>query len=448
MDNPYPSSSTTRQLPRLGSHQPPEPPKKHGSGIGRVAVPLVAAIVGGAVALGGAAATGNLSGGDTTVVQEARNEPAVQISPPAQVDPERSAAEAEAAATDEPPKGGGALSVQEIVRRTSPAVVEVTVGGDILERRGRVINQQALGSGFVIDTAGHIVTNQHVVEGARTAAISFENGTVVEAEVLGTDPSADVAVLKIDALPDGVQPVDFGSSASLQVGDPVVALGNPLGQNRTATTGVVSALERIIEAPDGETAIQNAIRTDAAINQGNSGGPLFDRVGKVIGINSQIATRGGGSDGIGFAVPSDTVRPIVNAIISTGAATHAWVGIEGSPINAALAKAMGIPGQQGVVIGRIFDGSPAKSAGLRGATNYSEAFPGPGEERDLGVPEGADIIVEIDGVAITDMADVSRAVSSSSVGDEISIVILRDGVRQELTFNLGDRPSSASLNRP
>jgi S1-C subfamily serine protease len=330
------------------------------------------------------------------------------------------------------------LSVQEIVRRTSPAVVEVTVGGRIDELRGQVTNQQALGSGFVIDDAGHILTNQHVVAGFGTAAISFEDGSIQQARVLGEDASTDVAVLKVEDLPEGITPLAFASSADLHVGDGVVAVGNPLGQERTATTGIISALERVIVAPDNRTAIQNAIQTDAAINQGNSGGPLLDQAGRVIGINSQIATRGGGSDGIGFAVPVDTVRPVAESIIETGEPAHAWIGISGRPLNPALAEELGLDGQNGVAIVEVESGSPGAKAGLRGATN------GP----DAAVPTGADIIVAVAGEEIGDMADVSRAVSSRRVGDEISVTVLRDSGREELTFELGDRPADIGIDRP
>jgi S1-C subfamily serine protease len=399
----------------------------------RLAMPLVAAVIGGAVALGGAAITGNLGNGDTTVVRESPNQNAAITTDRSQL-PE----EAAAAAESDAPADAENLSVQEVVRRTAPAVVEVTVGGTIDALRGIVENQQALGSGFVIDDSGHILTNQHVVDGFNTAAITFEDGSILEAEVLGEDASTDLAVLKVLDLPNGVNPVTFASSANLQVGDSVIAVGNPLGQERTATTGIISALERVIQAPDNRTAIQNAIQTDAAINQGNSGGPLFDQAGRVIGINSQIATRGGGSDGIGFAIPIDTARPVVESIIDNGTPSHAWIGISGRPLSPPLAKELGLDDPNGVAIVAVEDGSPASGAGLIGASNDPEAA----------VPEGSDIIVEVAGQQIGDMADVSRAVSSRRVGDEISVVVLRDGERQELSITLGDRPSNIGIDRP
>ena len=432
MQNPYPPTETTRPIAA-------EPAPRR-SRIRRAALPLAAAIVGGAVALGGAAVTGNLGGGDTTIIREPS---AQQAALPAD-DGERP--EETAAASEAPAGATEALSVQEIVRRTSPAVVEVTVGGRIDPLQGRVLNQRALGSGFVIDDSGHILTNQHVVAGFDTAAVTFEDGSVLEAEVLGQDDSTDVAVLRVEALPPGVTPVSLGSSADLHTGDGVVALGNPLGQDRTATTGIVSALERNLDAPDGETVIQNAIQTDAAINQGNSGGPLFDLAARVIGINSQIATRGGGSDGIGFAVPIDTVRPVAQSIIETGEPQHAWMGISGLPLNPALAEALDLGDQRGVILNRVGPDSPAGRAGLVQA-------PDPGEsEREGGdivrAVRGADIMVEVDGTEIEDMADVSRAVSSRRVGDEISVTVLREGEREQITFALGDRPDDIDLGQP
>ncbi|MDH3227838.1 MAG: trypsin-like peptidase domain-containing protein, partial [Thermoleophilia bacterium] len=417
---------TTRQMPRP---EAPEPPRRRGM---RLAMPLTAAVIGGVVALGGAAVTGNLGGEQTTILRENPNQNAA-IATDSTPLPE----EAAAAAESDMPAGAESLSVQEIVRRTAPAVVEVSVGGQIDELQGVVENQQALGSGFVIDDSGHILTNQHVVNGFTAAAITFADGSIFKAEVLGEDASTDVAVLKVSSLPDGVTPVTFATSANLQVGDSVVAVGNPLGQERTATTGIVSALERVIVAPDNLTAIQNAIQTDAAINQGNSGGPLFDQAGRVIGINSQIATRGGGSDGIGFAVPIDTVRPVAESIIETGRPAHAWIGISGRPLNPPLAKALDLSGQRGVAIVEVEDGSPGADAGLEGAT-----------DPDAAVPAGADIIVEVAEQEIGDMADVSRAVSGRRVGDEISVTVLRDGERQELTFELGNRPTNIGIDQP
>jgi S1-C subfamily serine protease len=379
---------------------------------------VLAGLVGGAMALGGAAVTGNLGGDATTVV--------VRDTLPATTAP--LATPAPPAASSDGGSATGAPSVQAVVARSSPAVVKITVGEDGREADGR------LGSGFVIDDDGLLLSNSHVVEDADTVTATFEDGTETEARVLGRDESTDLAVLRVEDLPDGVEPLPLGSSLPLVVGDPVIAIGNPFGLERTATTGIVSALKRIIRAPN-DFEIQNVIQTDAAINQGNSGGPLLDDAGRVIGINTQIATGSGGNDGIGFAVPVDTLRPIVNAIVRTGEPEHAWVGVTGRTITPAMAEALDQPRVRGVAVVEVDGRGPAKAAGLRAATTPLEAD----------VPRGGDLIVEVQGRPVTDMADVSRAVSSRAVGDPLVMTVLRDGRRVTLTFTLADRPDDVGV---
>jgi S1-C subfamily serine protease len=218
------------------------------------------------------------------------------------------------------------------------------------------------------------------------------------------------------------------------VGDPVIAIGNPFGLERTATTGIVSALKRIITAPNGFE-IQNVIQTDAAINTGNSGGPLLDRDGRVLGINSQIATESGGSNGIGFAVPIDTIRPVADAIIARGRAEHAWLGVTGRSVTPAIARALGIGDVRGVAVIEVDERGPARAAGLRAATT----------PRDADVPRGGDLIVAVDGRAVEDMADVSRAVSSRAVGETLPLTVLRDERRVDLRIALSDRPDDVGV---
>lgn len=370
-------------------------------------------MIGGAVALGGAAVTGNL-GGDSTVI-------AGDPSPlPAAAPSDGRAATAVA------PAGRGLQSVQAVVAESAPAVVKVTVGG---EADGR------LGSGFLVDRRGRVLTNAHVVGDDTTATVTFDDGTESSARALGTDPSTDLAVLLVADLPRGVAPLPLGRSAALVVGDPVVAIGNPFGLERTATTGIVSALKRIITAPNGFE-IQNVIQTDAAINQGNSGGPLLDRRGRVLGINSQIATESGGSNGIGFAVPIDTIRPVADSIIATGRARHAWLGVTGRSVTPEIARALAIGDQRGVAVVAVDDRGPAAGAGLRAATT----------PRDADIPRGGDLIVAVDGRPVEDMADVSRAVSSRAVGDTLPLTLLRDGRRATLRIELDDRPGDVGVS--
>ncbi len=394
-----------------GGNTPPKP-----KGMKRVGAIALPAVVGAVTALAVLAGTGQLGGGDTTIIRETASGVTTSVS-----SARDAATEAESAAV--PSKG---LSVAEVVKRKSPAVVsisnETTQGG-------------SLGSGFLIDAAGHIITNAHVVDSASKTTVTFEDGTEAEGTILGVDTSTDVAVVKIDTVPTGVSPLPLGNSGGLTVGQEVVAIGNPYGYSGTATTGIVSALERVIESPSGFT-IQNAIQTDAAINQGNSGGPLFDRDGRVIGINSQIASKNGGNVGIGFAVPIDTVRPIVASIIASGTAQHAWIGIQGRELTPGLAEKLGLVGKRGVIVASLDDRGPANDAGMKAA-----------DSADAAVPKGGDLIVAVNGTPIADMADVSKAVANRKVGDQITLTVLRDGKSETLTLTLKDRPADVGAKK-
>jgi S1-C subfamily serine protease len=374
---------------------------------------LLPALIGGAVALGGAAVTGNL-GADTTIV---RTDPTPLPRP---VD-----APAAAARAEDPAAARG--TVQSVVAASSPAVVTVLVGP--AEAGGR------LGSGFLVDDRGRVLTNAHVIGDASSAQVLFEDGTEAEGRVLGTDESTDLAVLEVDEVPEDVRPLPLGRSRGLVVGDPVIAIGNPFGLDRTATTGIVSALKRRITAPNGFE-IQNIVQTDAAINQGNSGGPLLDASGRVLGINTQIASESGGSDGIGFAVPIDTIRPVADAIVETGEARHAWLGIKGRQITPAVARGLGDPDVRGVAVVEVDDRGPASAAGVVAATGAP----------DSEVPRGGDLIVAVDGRPVEDMADVSLAVSSRAVGDRLRLTLQRDGERRQVEVVLADRPDDVGVS--
>ncbi|MGI9538847.1 MAG: S1C family serine protease [Miltoncostaeaceae bacterium] len=379
---------------------------------------VLPAVVGGLVARGGAAATGNLcGGGETTTVGRPVAELAVDEGAP--VPPPPLATESRS--------DGSARTIQQIVKETSPSIVTVTSVGD---------DAPQLGSGFVIDRHGRILTNDHVLADEGVARVSFEDGTVREAEILGRDPSTDLAVLEVDELPASTKPVPLGSSSSLTVGDDVVAIGNPFGLERTATTGIVSGLKRNINAPDGFP-IQNTIQTDAAIDRGNSGGPLLDAAGRVVGINSQINTRDGDNDGVGFAIPVDTVRPVAESIIATGEPQHAWIGITGTQLTPDDAKELGVEGRRGVAVIEVDDRGPADEGGFRErASGVSDTEP----------PRGSDLIVEINGRAVIDMADVSQAVASRRVGASIEFGLLRDGEPLTITLTLADRPDDIGVD--
>ncbi len=297
----------------------------------------------------------------------------------------------------------------------------------------------ATGSGFLIDNEGHIVTNNHVVEGATKVEVRLgSSDTEHEAEVVGADPATDVALLKIDVPADQQHPLELGNSAQVQVGDPVVAIGNPFGLDRTVTAGIVSALQRQIQAPNGFS-ISHVIQTDAAINPGNSGGPLIDSAGKVIGINSQIQT-GGSSDGnvgIGFAVPINTAREVVEQIEEHGKVEHAFIGITGGSITPALAKALKLPVEKGVLVNEVSKGSPADKAGLEGGDTEATI-------EGVKVTLGGDIITEVNGKPISSMEDVINAVNSAQPGEKMELTLLRgDNETKHVTVTLGVRPKSA-----
>ena len=377
---------------------------------GTLALP---AVIGAVAAIGVLAGTGQLGGGDTTIIRESASGLSTSVS----------STSSDAAAAETPATTRG-LSVEQVVKRESPAVVLVS---------NETAQGGSLGSGFLIDDQGHVVTNAHVVDGATKTTVTFQDGTEGKGTILGVDKSTDVAVIKVSKVPAGVHPVPLGNSGDLTVGQDVVAIGNPYGYSGTATTGIVSALKRAIQSPSGFT-IQNAIQTDAAINQGNSGGPLFDNDGRVIGINSQIASENGGNVGIGFAVPIDTVRPIVDSIISGGKAQHAWIGIQGRELTPALAQKLGLDGKRGVVIASLDNRGPASDAGLKAA-----------DKADAAVPTGGDLIVAVNGKPVTDMADVAEAVASRKVGDQITVTVLRDGKSQTVTMTLKDRPADIGV---
>jgi S1-C subfamily serine protease len=300
----------------------------------------------------------------------------------------------------------------------------------------RVDHDSGLGSGFVIDKEGHILTNAHVVDGAQgSISVSFSNNERVEAKVIGVDNATDVAVLKVDVPASALTVIPLGSSSDLQVGSPVVAIGNPFGQDRTVTSGIISAMARQIQAPNG-FAINGAIQTDAAINHGNSGGPLLDMNGKVIGINSQIDTggTGDGNVGIGFAVPVDLVKQVTAELMATGKAQHAWLGVQLTDVDPTLASQVKIGSDYGAMIAGVTPESPAAKAGLTGAT---------GEVTIKGKTYaiGGDVVIAANGKKIENVADLQAAVSSGKPGDKLELTLKTgSGDTKQITVTLGDQP--------
>jgi S1-C subfamily serine protease len=311
------------------------------------------------------------------------------------------------------PAEGDALAISEIYERTYRGVVEITAGSGVGE---------AQGSGFVYDRDGHIVTNQHVVGGAGTISVELSDGSRHAARLVGTDPSTDLAVIRVNAPEALPEPLELGDSAEVKVGDGVVALGSPFGFEGTVTSGIVSALHRQMTAPNQFT-INDSIQTDAAINHGNSGGPLLNMHAQVIGVNAQIESESGGNDGVGFAIPSNTVRAIVTQLIETGEAEHAYLGIKMTEV------------EDGVIVTEVRPDAPAYEAGLRPAT-------GTRTENGRQVPTGGDVIVEFDGRQVSSTVELQSAVDSKQPGDTVTITVLRDGERKSLEVTLATRPDN------
>jgi S1-C subfamily serine protease len=403
---------------------PPSPPEAPSTTTGNrrgflkpFAALAAASLLGGGVALGGAAALGTFDdSGATTASAEVR----------------------QAA----PVSAGALLSVNQIYKRSGPGVVQITstIGGQAQSSPlgGPAEEQQALGSGFVLDTGGHIVTNYHVVQGATDVEVRFSNDDTLKAQIVGSDPSTDLAVLKVDASSEALAPLTLGDSDHIEVGDPVVAIGNPFGLERTVTAGIVSALQRAVTAPNGFQ-IDHVIQTDAPINHGNSGGPLLDAHGDVIGVNSQIETGGStdGNVGIGFAVPSNTVKSVVSQILATGKVEHAYLGVAVRSIDSELAGAARLPVDSGLLVETVTEGSGAAKAGLR-----------PGDDQVVVAGEsyrvGGDVIVAAGGTRVTSVDELRDVIAEHKPGKKIELKIYRDGKEKTVTVTLGSQPASPS----
>jgi S1-C subfamily serine protease len=389
------------------------------------AIPFLSALIGGGVVVAVIAAFGGLGGSQKTITT-------VQAAP---------------LAPSNASQQSRVLTPHDIYVRDAPGVAFVTstivqktespfnlFGGGEAQRQG-----QATGSGIVIDSNGTILTNYHVVENAIKVTVSFEKGKTVEAQVVGKDPSNDLAVLRIPTDGLTLHPLTLGDSGGAQVGDPVLAIGNPFDLERTLTTGVISALQRHITAPNG-FAIDNVLQTDAPINPGNSGGPLLDASGKVIGINSQIETggSGGGSVGIGFAVPINTAKNEIAQLEKGGTVRGAYLGLTSLTIDGSL-SALNLPVKSGALVQSVQKGAPAEKAGIRGGIS--------GSTENGQVAIGGDIIVAIDGKPVASSEELATGIGAKKPGDTVSIGLLRangHGGYEHKTFSvkLGSRPNS------
>jgi S1-C subfamily serine protease len=383
----------------------------------------------GAVAVGVAALVGGLAGAGIALA--VRDSDGASSSSTPQATPIVSAA----------PKRHGALSAEAVYRRGAPGVVVITATqsenvpatafSPAVKRQVRV-----LGSGFVLDRRGDIVTNEHVVANGKDVTVGFSAGATYSAKVLGTDPSTDVAVIRVNAPRSALDPLSLADSNSVQVGDTVYAIGNPFGLDRTMTAGIVSAVGRDIQAPNG-LSIPRAIQTDAPINHGNSGGPLLDVEGQVIGINDQLQSGGAvdGNVGVGFAIASNTVRAIVPQLLTTGKARHAWLGVEVAPVDPRLAEIERSLPRQGVFVVRVLKGSPAAKAGLKAGTKQITVD---GESALV----GGDVIMSAGGKTVRSPAQLTDAVSERKPGSVIDLAVSRNGRKRTVQVKLGEAPGA------
>ena len=381
---------------------------------------MTSALLGGVVALGGAAALGRL-GEKTTIIRE---EAAPLPSAPASF------------------QTGQRESINEIYRASAPGVVHIETTLKVQQNNPFFGNpfgattqtERALGSGFVIDRAGHLVTNYHVVRGATTIQVSFSNNERYRAKLVGSDPSTDIAVLKVDVPASALKALPLGNSDAVRVGDQVIAIGNPFGLDRSVTSGIVSAVQRRIEAPN-DLSIAHVIQTDAALNHGNSGGPLLNAQGEVVGVNAQIETGGvsQGNVGIGFAIPINTVKDVVAQLIKHGMVEHAFLGIEGKTLTPQIAHLFHLGATSGVVVATVRPGTGAAQAGLKAATDQVTVQ---GESW----PAGGDVIVKVDSEPITTVEQLVDVIASKKPGDKIKIEVVRGNAHKTMTVKLGRQP--------
>jgi S1-C subfamily serine protease len=379
-------------------------------------VALVSILLGAGLAIAVVAGAG-LGGSTTTVVQQAPVSGAAPASNPS-----------------------SGLTASQIYKRDAPGVALVTaqIAQTTQDLFGFPQTQQgtSTGSGFVIDKNGTLLTNAHVVDGARKVTVSFDTGNQIPAKIVGTDRSTDLAVLKIDPSGRDLHALPLGSYKDVQVGDPVIAIGNPFGLDRTLTTGVVSAKARHIQGLNNFT-IDNVIQTDAAINPGNSGGPLLDADGRVIGINSQIETGGNGRGnvGIGFAIPIDTAKQVIPQLEKKGSVQAGYLGLDALTIDASL-SALNLPVDQGALVQQVTPGSPAAKAGIRGGDV-------PAQLNGNSVQLGGDIIVAVNGKPIASSDALASTIGAMKPGTRVQLTILRGGKRKQVEVKLGNRPQQA-----
>ena len=323
------------------------------------------------------------------------------------------------------------LSLIEIFERTEAGTVRVEV-----KRPNQVSESNGVGSGFVFDRSGHIITNAHVINNANKIIVTFLDGRSYNAELIGKDLFTDIAVVKVDADRELLNPLSLGDSSNLKVGEQIAAIGNPFGLSGSMTSGIVSQLGRLLPAQDGLFQIPDVIQTDAAINPGNSGGPLLNMRGEIVGINTAIQSGTGEFTGVGFAIPSKTVAKIVPILIKDGEYNHPWLGISGRDIDPDLAKVLNLNHAKGFLVVTVVEDSPAAKAGLHGSTQTKEVD-------GVNYPIDGDIIVAVDGIEVRKIDDILIHLQrQKSVGDELVLDVLREGRTTSFTLILEERPKS------
>jgi putative serine protease PepD len=319
-----------------------------------------------------------------------------------------------------------------VYRAASPAVVNITTTAVAYDFFLNPIPKEGTGSGTIIDRSGHILTNFHVIDGARRLEVTLADGSKWGARVVGADPSNDLAVIKIDAPPEQLTVAPLGDSSKLVVGQKVLVIGNPFGFERTLTAGIVSSLGRSIRAENGRL-IRGIIQTDAAINPGNSGGPLLNSSGEVIGVSTAIFSPSGGSVGVGFAVPINTAKRLIPELISRGYVARPYLGISGHEIFPALAQALRLPVREGIMVVEVTPGSPAHRAGIRGGDRAVQVG-------NVIVRVGGDIITEVDGLKVRSFEELSELIDAKRPGDTVRVTLYRQGQFQTVDVRLRERP--------
>ena len=322
------------------------------------------------------------------------------------------------------------LSLSDIFEKTEPGVVRVNV-----QRENAVDGVGGIGSGFVFDKKGHVITNAHVVKDATKMVVTFLDGRSYNAEIIGVDEYTDIAVIKVNADLSLLQPVSLGDSSTLKVGEEIAAIGNPFGLSGSMTSGIVSQLGRLLPT-ENQYSIPDVIQTDAAINPGNSGGPLLNMMGGVVGINTAIQSNTGSNTGIGFAIPSQTVAKIVPTLIEEGEYKHPWIGVSGRDIDPDLAKVLEVKDAIGFLIVTVVEDSPASKAGLIGSEKTIEV-------KGVNYPIGGDIILAVDGIEVRQIDDILIHLQrAKSIGDEMVLEVLRDNRTTNITIILQERPNA------